>query len=157
MEKITFEDLPSTRTPLNAENLNKIQDSIETEINEINEKFLNIYEKNEYSTEEQRIGIWIDGKPLYRKSIMKTINSSVSADLGSISDIDYINVVDGCTKFTSGSNSYYVPTSTYETSNNYSKLFIQKNNSTNIATIKWTGNSTTGTIYATVEYTKTTD
>ena len=34
MEKIFFEDLPSTKTPLNAENLNKIQENVETAINE---------------------------------------------------------------------------------------------------------------------------
>lgn len=38
MEKIIFEDLPSTNTPLNAENLNKIQDNVENEINSIKEK-----------------------------------------------------------------------------------------------------------------------
>ena len=36
MEKIIFEDLPSTKTPLNAENLNKIQENVETAINETN-------------------------------------------------------------------------------------------------------------------------
>lgn len=35
MEKIIFEDLPSTKTPLNAENLNKIQENIENAINGI--------------------------------------------------------------------------------------------------------------------------
>lgn len=57
MKKIVFEDLPSQNTPINANNLNKMQDNIETEINEI----------KDYSTEEQIIGKWIDGKPLYRK------------------------------------------------------------------------------------------
>lgn len=32
MEKIIFEDLPSTKTPLNAENLNKMQDNFEQEV-----------------------------------------------------------------------------------------------------------------------------
>ena len=35
MEKIIFEDLPSTKTPLNSENLNKIQDNVETFIDEV--------------------------------------------------------------------------------------------------------------------------
>lgn len=34
MKKIVFEDLPSTKTPLNAENLNKFQENVETAINE---------------------------------------------------------------------------------------------------------------------------
>lgn len=36
MEKIEFKDLPSTDTPINAENLNKIQTNIEIAINNIN-------------------------------------------------------------------------------------------------------------------------
>lgn len=35
MEKIIFEDLPSTNTPLNAENLNQIQENVEEAINGI--------------------------------------------------------------------------------------------------------------------------
>lgn len=42
MEKIIFEDLPSTKTPLNAENLNKMQDNVETFIDEVQ---VNIDEK----------------------------------------------------------------------------------------------------------------
>ena len=110
-----------------------------------------------YSTEEQVVGKWINGKTLYRKTLFTSLNSSTSGELGSINDVDYINVVNGCTIFINGSNTYYVPISTYETSTNFSKFFIQKNTSTNKANIKWAGNSTTGTIYATVEYTKTTD
>lgn len=30
MQKITFEDLPSTNTPINANNLNQVQDNVET-------------------------------------------------------------------------------------------------------------------------------
>lgn len=33
MQKITFENLPSTNTPLNASNLNTLQDNVETAIN----------------------------------------------------------------------------------------------------------------------------
>ena len=61
MEKIIFEDLPSIKTPLNAENLNKIQINAENAINEVDNKF-------NYSTEEKIIGTW-EGKPLYRKVI----------------------------------------------------------------------------------------
>lgn len=33
MKKITFEDLPSTNTPINSTNLNKLQDNVENAIN----------------------------------------------------------------------------------------------------------------------------
>lgn len=45
MEKIVFEDLPSTKTPLNAENLNKIQTNVEDEFNKIG----TIYEQSNNS------------------------------------------------------------------------------------------------------------
>jgi hypothetical protein len=53
MNLIEFQDYPSTETPLNAENLNH-------NFNELNKA-------NTYSTEEQVIGTWADGKPIYRK------------------------------------------------------------------------------------------
>lgn len=55
MEKINFEDLPSTDTPVNADNLNSLQDNIEKAI-------------ENYSLEEQVIGTWL-GKPLYCKVV----------------------------------------------------------------------------------------
>ena len=47
------------------------KDSIVNSINEVNNKF-------DYSTEEQVIGKWIDGKPLYGKTI--TFTSTISAN-----------------------------------------------------------------------------
>ena len=58
MEKITF--VNENEPYLSAENLNAMQDNIEEAI------------KDTYSTEEQHIGYWIDGKPLYRKVITTT-------------------------------------------------------------------------------------
>lgn len=55
MALIEFKDLPNTDTPINADNLNH-------NFNELNKA-------NTYSTDEQVIGIWIDGKPIYRKVI----------------------------------------------------------------------------------------
>lgn len=39
MQKINFENLPSTNTPINATNLNAIQDNVETEINSVKNTF----------------------------------------------------------------------------------------------------------------------
>ena len=84
MEKIIFEDLPSTKTPLNAENLNKIQTNAENAINEVDNKF-------NYSTEEQVVGTYL-GKPLYRKVVPVNFStSSTSAETPhGISNIGYI-------------------------------------------------------------------
>ena len=76
MEKIIFEDLPSTETPLNAENLNQIQINMENAINELNENLENLENKItetnnkfNYSTEEQIIGKWTDNSTLYQQTI----------------------------------------------------------------------------------------
>ena len=50
MALITFEDLPSTNTPINATDLNTIQ-------------------LEEYSTTEKIIGVWHDGRTIYRKVV----------------------------------------------------------------------------------------
>lgn len=63
MDRINFENLPSTNTPINAENLNQLQANIEGEIEN----------RNKYTTGEQKIGTWINGKPLYRKVIETTM------------------------------------------------------------------------------------
>ena len=88
MTRIKFENSPSTNTPINAENLNKLNNVIvsskepttgeEVWIDNVNKKihtktdngyeeFYNEENREVYSTSEQRIGTWIDGKPLYRQ------------------------------------------------------------------------------------------
>ena len=86
MEKIVFENLPSTKTPINAKNLNQIQNNAENAITEVDNKF-------NYSTEEQIIGKWIDGKTLYRKVILtdETILEDVNLQIPhGITDYDKI-------------------------------------------------------------------
>lgn len=55
MDKIIFEDLPSQNTPINAESLNKLQENIETAIEQ------RITTGQEFATNE-----YIDGKRVYR-------------------------------------------------------------------------------------------
>lgn len=59
MQKINFQNLPNTSTPLNATNLNQLQTNIENAINLA----------SDYSTSETIIGKWIDARPIYRKVI----------------------------------------------------------------------------------------
>ena len=69
-ERVNWENLPSTNTPVNADNLNKLQDKLTagTGIEITGENIINNIQGN-YSTDEQVIGRWIDGKTLYRKTI----------------------------------------------------------------------------------------
>ena len=43
-----------------------------------------------YSTSEQRIGTWIDGKPIYRKVITGTVSSATEDVSSGISNLDLI-------------------------------------------------------------------
>ena len=80
LEKIIFENKPSTASPINATNLNllqnnvdelcqTIQDDIAIDTETISTTIEELKESNIYSTEEKVIGKWIDGKPVYKKVI----------------------------------------------------------------------------------------
>ena len=92
MEKIIFEDLPSTKTPLNAENLNQLQTNVENAINDVNKTIDN---KMTYSTEEKVVSTWIDGKPIYRKVFYfgSLPTNSVSGTLSIAHNIENINFI----------------------------------------------------------------
>lgn len=113
MQKINFQNLPSTSTPLNATNLNQMQDNIETAINTVagdiptvvdsltgssttdapsvhavNEKINTI---TSYSTTEVVIGTH-NNKPLYKKGLETTAlpNTSVNSYNTGIENIDKV-------------------------------------------------------------------
>ena len=107
-----------------------------------------------YSTEEQMVGTWIDGKPLYRIICVGVATGSLvtMADLSSI-PIDIMVKAEGC--IVTGNTALPSGYATGTTST-YGEKFI------NI----WVGDSvlkcyspgyTSGTIFAFVYYTKTTD
>lgn len=104
-----------------------------------------------YSTEEQRIGSWIDGKPLYRKIVY--INQTISHDTNinhNIANISKITKLYGVAK--SGSNIIPLPYSHYNTVYNMALLC----NETAILFRPGTSQSINET-YIYIEYTKTTD
>ena len=84
MDKINFQNLPNTTTPVNAYNLNKIQENAENAINEVDNKTV-------YSTSETIVGEWL-GKPLYRKviNINNLPNNTYKAVAHNISNIEYV-------------------------------------------------------------------
>ena len=86
--KVNWQDLPSTNTPINASNLNKMDNQIElndTNITSLDGRITSAEETIDndrtYSTTEQVIGKWYNGKPLYRKviSIGNLPNSTTKA------------------------------------------------------------------------------
>lgn len=54
----------------------------------IDEKLEGVTAQEVYSTEEQRIGTWIDGKPLYQKTILGTTNTSHGGTIPTL-EFDY--------------------------------------------------------------------
>lgn len=86
MEKINFNDLPSTDTPINSSNLNQLQTNVENEINFIDNKF-------NYSTTEHAIGTWIDGKTLYRR-VYDCGNLGVAGTKETPTNLSNVNYVD---------------------------------------------------------------
>lgn len=90
MALIEFKDYPNANTPIDSDNLNnnfselnngkldKLAVKIENVTSDTDTyscNYINQIEndaKNVYSTTEQVVGIWIDGKPLYRKVLSVT-------------------------------------------------------------------------------------
>lgn len=109
-----------------------------------------------YSTEEQRIGTWIDGKLLYQKSysgtLAGTVMSTIDSSLGKI--IDWI--VDGSTtvNLPIGSSNYLIPNGFYATTQYISKPFKTDENK---IVIKASDEYNSLPYTATIQYTKTTD
>jgi len=114
-----------------------------------------------YSTTEQVIGTWIDGKPVYEKTIYCTIASGSETNTPhGISDISQIISIDAVTIKASNTNEDFRPIPfTYATSSTDSKWYagvtITKNN-VYIEAGQSFGNRHTA-CYVVLKYTKTTD
>ena len=104
-----------------------------------------------YSTDEQVIGTWIDGKTLYQKTYSGTLGGTVGSDVSNykmtdLSDIDTIVSISGTLQGITPINSYYA-------SDNYNMVFVNgaKNG------LYCNGKNIGGNTYkVTIQYTKTT-
>lgn len=174
--KQTWENLPSTNTPITAERLNHMEDGIDeawqhggggagetlpvgseiefqgetTDIPEGWEYSEDDY--NVYSTDEKRIGTYRDGKPLYRKTYTGTCTSNGAVTLDTIPSLDKL------TAFTGWAESGYdwtwgIPCSSTGYINN-----IRTKTSTHEVQLSFDSNySSSNNFEVTIEYTKTTD
>ena len=124
-------------TQLNTTNKSSMVNSI----NEVNNKF-------NYSTEEQVIGKWIDGKPLYRKIVSGNVPQSdqyptVATGITNLDKVVSISVV-----LAYGDNRQYFSSERY---NNY---YLSKENDNKITIV---APDVEGDATFTIYYTKTTD
>lgn len=109
-----------------------------------------IPDPNTYSTDEVRVGTWIDGKPLYRKVV--TASASASSTFNII-DSSVNTIVKTTTYLTTDTGQvlpipYYIDGNTYGYGNNYQNNYIYTGKGTAF---------TAGTLMVIIEYTKTTD
>ena len=106
-----------------------------------------------YSTDEQMIGTWIDGKPLYKRTIHIHNESAVTSDM-TIGTIDSTFRVKNWKAFAieSGVN-YKIP---YVAGNGNASIYFPDNGNIQF-TIRNTSFAAGSDFYITIEYTKTTD
>ena len=108
-----------------------------------------------YSEDEEQVGIWIDGKPLYQKTVScgALPNAGTKQVSHGVSNIDTITRVFGFAN--GGSGCMPIPYSTNSTSANIGVNITADNANINL----FTGSDRSNIIntYVTIQYTKTTD
>ena len=106
---------------------------------------------NKYSTTEEVIGTWIDGKPLYRKVVKGNITATDQTLFVVNANIDTMVFISG---YDCPDGTYYFPFNYAQTGSTYKSIFYKKDTDT----IEFRSNSyNPGEVYVVVlEYTKTT-
>ena len=127
MSKITYANKVAINENAEIPDINKVTDNDMNEIKNvvnsndddmitINAKLINA---TTYSTDEIRIGTWIDSKPIYRKVLTGTLPTGSGENTFNFSGINIINFY-GEIKATSGAtfliNTYYTPIPAYSIS-----------------------------------------
>ena len=114
---------------------------------------------HDYSTTEQVVGTWIDGKPVYEKTITTTLTSSGATDYSSgISNIGVVCQVNGSAVNSQGNIKTLPYSNTSVTALNL--LAITNITSNGVITFKVGGDYDDLlpiAIYVTIQYTKSTD
>lgn len=141
----------SSAPAINADNLNKIENGIEA-----------CSKATVYSTTEQVVGTWIDGKPIYRKALAFSKGSGVATleILYNVNNVDNIWINNNASYVLNdygGGSKYYLPINQYAGTNDYIRTAIVYHGNNVIMNFGsvYQGLSLTG--YVTIEYTKTTD
>lgn len=100
-----------------------------------------------YTTEEQVIGTWIDGKPLYQISMQASVSDKTTIPIANISTLNILNW-SGVFIQSSSNNTFKLNTTSdvwIYVERSFNGFYFQ-------SASKWTGN-----VYITIQYTKTTD
>ena len=119
-------------------------------INEINGKA----SLHNYSTTEQVVGTYIDGKPLYEKTISNITTGGGTKNVLIDSNLKIGWIESGC--ITADDHGAYIPLEYYSSSSLYVKSRVQTNGQLAITTGS-SSSAINGNFIATIRYTKTTD
>ena len=161
MSKITYADKVTLNENPNVADVNKVKAS---DMNEIKQVVNANDDKFNYTQEEQRIGTWIDGKPIYRQVIKVTYIDSANNNYDvtiSISNLNEIVNIGGTIKITD-TNTYKPVTVIYTDNSNainshYSfSVYAITNSYISLSYGSW-WKTTFDKAYIILEYTKTTD
>lgn len=108
---------------------------------------------NTYSTTEQKIGTWIDGKPIYRQVISFTTTSTADSDVQilALADVDKMINIYGNVETTN----LEFPINSYYSNTFYSTIYYASNDQHIRG--KFGSNLVSSNCTCTIEYTKTTD
>lgn len=191
-ERVNWENLPSTNTPVNADNLNKLNDAIDqkadssdvytktetdTKLNKKQEKLtagtgieitgeniINNIQEN-YSTNEQKIGKWINGKPIYRQTFGFNVPNYGTETYFNWTESFYTNSISNVDEIINVKSFYKRSDNTYQpVPNNHSQSSTWASGIYDFSGTGfrfWAGNLanafTINYLIVTIEYTKTTD
>ena len=114
---------------------------------------------NDYSTTEQRVGKWIDGKPLYRKVIELTTtqnNDTKTYNLSSL-NVDKVHQIYGATHFSGYTRNLYNTYAANGTVTEFTGVYIGGTTLTFKSYNSNSGATFYGDVEIVIEYTKTTD
>lgn len=132
-------------TQLNTTNKSNIVNAI----NEVNQNDIN---KGTYSTTEQKIGIWLDGKPIYKKTIVVNSLTGSAAFYTDTSIDNIVNIYGLATYSNNDKNKHQL--GAYANTNFYSLIQWASNESK----LYYYGNGYNGQkAWVTIEYTKIID
>ena len=162
--KVDWTNSPSTTTPINASNLNKMDNQIQlndTNITNLDERITTaegdietLEGINEYSTTEQVIGKWYNGKPLYRKiyEVASLPNNTAMNIAYNISNLEDVVKISGLA--TNAAKTVFFPIPFYRTDDTLG--IVMYGTGTNIVIATGTDRIELSA-YIEVQYTKTTD
>lgn len=111
--------------------------------------------ENDYSTSEKIVGTWVNGKPIYQKTIScgNLPNNSSKTVAHGVSNLDSVINITGYTYILGGAS---MTTKYYTLIPNHSPSVAVRADSTSIY-LQTTSNLSTSEAYVTIQYTKTTD